>query len=201
MRTVLGAINAGRESTKKIDVRWKWHYGVLLSLRERLLSERCERLSEAAQPLEMHSMDLADSATDEFDHNLTLGQLSAEEDALCEVDDSLHRILNGSYGMCEETGKPIPAARLKAVPWTRFTREVEERLEKEGSVKRPHLGKVGSVCGTVTGDLAEEAEEFVANDEALWACATARSKRKAHGSLNEKTHETHFNNDRKEVRD
>src|SRR6266496_3426440 len=112
--------------------KWAWHYRVLLSLREHLLKERADRLSEASQPLEPHSMDLADSATDEFDHDLALSQLSAEQDRICEVDEAIKRILNGPYGVCEETGKPIPTARLKAIPWTRFAKEAELRLEDKG---------------------------------------------------------------------
>jgi RNA polymerase-binding transcription factor DksA len=138
-----------------------------------LLKERHQRLSEVSEALEPHSMDMADSATDEFDHNLALSGLSAGQDSLYEVEAALNRILNGTYGVCEETEQPIPAARLTAVPWTRFTREVEERLETKGVFTQPHLAQVNSVRGDGTGNLEEgesfeqEAEESVANDEAL----------------------------------
>lgn len=52
---------------------------------------------------------------------------------------------HGTYGICEESGEAIPAARLKAVPWTRFTREVEERLEKKGFLPGPCVRKAGTV--------------------------------------------------------
>ena len=42
--------------------------------------------------------------------------------------------------VCEQTGKRIPAARLKGVPWTRFREEVEARLESTGEITPPHLG-------------------------------------------------------------
>jgi hypothetical protein len=41
-----------------------------------------KQLSEAAEPVERHSLHQADSATNEFDHELALSQLSAEQDAL-----------------------------------------------------------------------------------------------------------------------
>ena len=172
IHTVLGELNNGRELTKKIEAKWRWHYCALLSLREYLLKERGERLSEISQALEPHSMDMADSATDEFDHDLAFSGLSAGQDSLYEVEAAIKRILAGTYGVCVETGQPIPEARLKAVPWTRFTREVEERLETKGAVGRTRLGQVGSVRGAVTGNLAgsesvEDAEESVANDEVL----------------------------------
>ena len=51
----------------------------------------------------------------------------------------MRRILDGSYGVCEQTGKRIPAARLKVVPWTRFREEMEAQLENIGEIARPHL--------------------------------------------------------------
>jgi RNA polymerase-binding transcription factor DksA len=143
-----------------VNAKWVWHHRVLLGVRERLLKERSEQLAKAAEPIEPHSMDIADSATDEFDHDLALSELSAEQDALFEVEEALKRILHGTYGLCEETGKPIPEERLKAVPWARFAREVEARLETEGAVRRPHLGALGSVREELSGDLEEgELEE------------------------------------------
>lgn len=108
-------------------------------MRDRLIEERNEALSEAAEPIERHSMHQADSATNEFDRELAVSQLSAQQDALYEIEAAMRRILDGSYGVCEQTGKRIPAARLKAVPWTRFREEVEAQLENTGEIARPHL--------------------------------------------------------------
>ncbi|MBI3849080.1 MAG: TraR/DksA family transcriptional regulator [Verrucomicrobia bacterium] len=157
----------------RIDPKWGWHYRVLLTLRERLLRERGEKLDDASQPLEPHSMDMADSATDEFDHNMALSELSAEQDALFEIEEALKRILNGSYGVCEETGKPISPARLRAVPWARFSKGVENRLEAQGAVSRAQLGQVASVRGPQNRSLEEaetpeeETQEPAPKDEAL----------------------------------
>jgi len=147
-----GAASAGSFSGR-INPKWAWHYRILGSLRERLLQARRERLVEVAQPLEPHSLNQADSATDEFDHNLALAALSSEHDALHEIDAAFGRIHDGSYGVCEETGQAIPCARLKAVPWTRFARAVEERLERAGEIRPPHLGALSSVRGTPTVGL------------------------------------------------
>jgi len=118
-------------ATTSVPAQWRWHHRVLLKLQERLLQQQRGLAQAVAQPLEPHSMDEADSATDEFDHNLALTQLSAQHEALYEVKQALERIHRGTYGICEETGKMIPSARLKAVPWTRFTMKVEKRLETE----------------------------------------------------------------------
>lgn len=121
-----------REKVVRIPVRWVWHYGMLHSLRERLLREQEVEMAAVAEPVEPHSMSLADSATDEFDHEMALCLLSRERDALSEVDAAIHRILTGTYGICEESGEPIPSGRLHVVPWTRYTKEAQEKHERAG---------------------------------------------------------------------
>ena len=167
---ILGRSPTTTPSSGRVPAKWRWHYRVLLALHSRLLRERGELLRAAAEPLEPHSLDEADSATDEFDHDLALAQLSAEQDALYEVNDALERILNGTYGVCEETSEAIPAARLKAIPWARFTRTVEERLEQQGVVRRARLREAATVreSGQVRLDSKEEdVAEKPSNDEAL----------------------------------
>ncbi len=138
-----------------VESRWSWHYQQLQSLHERLLENKEVQTAEAVEPLEPHSMDDADSATDEFDHNLALGLLSQDQDALHEVEAAINRIRAGTYGICEETGKPIPEARLRAVPWARYTRAVQERLEQESLIKNAHLGAVACIQGAGPEGMSE----------------------------------------------
>jgi RNA polymerase-binding transcription factor DksA len=138
-----------------VDPRWAWQHRVLLDLRDRLLDGSSEQLQEAAEPLEPHSLDLADSATDEFDHDLALSELSAEQDALLEVNEALDRLARGAYGICQETGLPIPEERLKAIPWARCIRTVQSRIDSMEAAARPHLGKLGSVRPQVTGNIED----------------------------------------------
>ena len=156
----------------QIPAKWSWHYRTLCQLRERLLQDRKERLSEAAEPLERHSMHLADSATDAFDHDLALSRLSAAQDALYEVEAAMMRITDGGYGVCEQTGKRIPAIRLKMVPWTRFREDVEARLESTGIVPQPSLGTLRSVRSDPAAALTES-EPTVEEPEATDPLAEA----------------------------
>ncbi len=48
---------------------------------------------------------------------------------LVDIDAALARIDAGSYGICEESGEPIPFARLLLEPTTRHTVEAQEELE------------------------------------------------------------------------
>lgn len=129
----------------QIPRKWRWHYNVLLALRERLIADEHQRLTEAGEPLEPHSMHPGDTGTDEFDHDMALRVLSSDQDALFEVEEALGRIVMGTFGICEKTGQPIAVNRLKAMPWTRFSSEAEADLEKSGEVPHTHLGPRHSV--------------------------------------------------------
>ena len=48
-----------------------------------------------------------------------------------EIDAALQRIEEGSYGICEMSGRPIPVARLRAIPFARFTVECQTRIEEQ----------------------------------------------------------------------
>jgi DnaK suppressor protein len=58
---------------------------------------------------------------------------------LAAIDQALARIADGSYGVCEGTGGPIGYERLAAQPWTRFSLEYQEQLEREARAgERPY---------------------------------------------------------------
>jgi RNA polymerase-binding transcription factor DksA len=139
--------------------RWHWHYRALVKLRERLLKDRAQLAAAILEPLESFSLAMADRATDQFDHDLALGLVSAEQDTLFEIEAALARIRSGTYGTCEVTGKPIPAARLQAIPWTRFRQEIEEQLERAGVCRKPHLGELKSVHAHVSLDRTAEDDD------------------------------------------
>jgi RNA polymerase-binding transcription factor DksA len=143
--------------------RWQWHYRAMIKLRERLLKERAELAAAILDPVESFSLDMADAATDQFDHDVALSLIAAEQDTLFAIEAALGRIRAGTYGLCELTAKPIPAARLRAIPWTRFCQEIEEQLEERGVCRPPHLGELKSVHARVSldrhGEIANQTEK------------------------------------------
>ncbi|MCY7689463.1 TraR/DksA C4-type zinc finger protein [Bacillus altitudinis] len=46
-----------------------------------------------------------------------------------EIDAALKRMEDGTYGICEKTGKGIPYERLKAVPYTRYSIDAKKNEE------------------------------------------------------------------------
>jgi RNA polymerase-binding transcription factor DksA len=106
-------------------------------------------------------MHQADAGSDAYDRDFALSLLSQEQDALYEIDQALKRIELGTYGICEMSGKPIPHARLEAIPFARFTVECQSQLEKQSKQSRVRQS-VTSLFGLTEEEAPEEAEEEAA---------------------------------------
>jgi RNA polymerase-binding transcription factor DksA len=109
-------------------------------------------------------MHQADAGSDAYDRDFALSLLSQEQDALYEIDEALKRIEIGTYGKCEMSGKPIPRARLEAIPFARFTVECQSQLEKQSKASRVRPS-VTSLFGLTDEEGAESEEEEAAPPE------------------------------------
>lgn len=147
----------------KIKHEWAKFYNNLLELREQLLKQMSGLAKESAQEMAGYSLHMADSGTDNFDRDFALSLLSSDQDAIYEIEEALKRIEKNTYGVCELTGKPIPKARLEAIPWTRFTVQAQAQLEREGALRQRRLGALGTVdsvgVNEVDGDDDEPEEK------------------------------------------
>jgi DnaK suppressor protein len=120
-----------------INRRWQKYFDRLIRLRQSITEQRMAQVENAHAGEPVFGVNPADRGTDEYDMGAALSLISSEQNAIYEIDQALRRIRDGTYGICEATGTPIPAERLEAVPWTRFAREVEEKLEREQQAKKP----------------------------------------------------------------
>lgn len=114
----------------------------LLALKDTLLdsmngvardSLRSRAEGSEASAFGMHQ---ADAGSDAYDRDFALSLLSQEQDSLYEIDQALKRVETGTYGICEMSGKPIPHARLEALPFTRYTVECQADIEKRNRYQR-----------------------------------------------------------------
>jgi DnaK suppressor protein len=162
-----GPSRAKANGMVKIKPRWAKYHRNLLELRERLLQQMSGLAKESAEEMPSYSLHMADSGTDNFDRDFALSLLSSDQDAIYEIEEALKRIEKDTYGICELTGKPIPAPRLDAIPWTRFTVEAQSQLEREGALRQRRLGQLGTVDNTGGTELEEddEAEEKPAKEK------------------------------------
>jgi len=85
---------------------------------------------DASGDLSSMPIHMADLGTDNYDQEFALNLMGSERKLLNEIDNALQRIEEGTYGVCEGTGKPILKARLKAQPWARYSVEYARKLEQ-----------------------------------------------------------------------
>jgi RNA polymerase-binding protein DksA len=97
---------------------------------------------------------MADIGTDTYEQEFSLGLMDSERKMVREILDALKRIEQGTYGICEGTGKPIPKGRLEANPWARYCVEYASLLEQGKVIEHRYSGPARFADG-----LGEEEEE------------------------------------------
>lgn len=105
--------------------------------RQRLLQERELILSKLNKHLNEAMVD-DDRPADELDQagrisdQAYLMRLADKEQKLVkQIDRALAKFETGEFGLCEGTGEPISRKRLEVRPWTRYSIEYKEQLERE----------------------------------------------------------------------
>ncbi len=151
------------DESKQVPEKFRRYYRLLVDMRDALHkglafhSESALKKSgkDDAGDLSGYSQHLADAGTDTADRDFALSLISNEQEALKEIADAIDRMKKGSYGTCEITSKPIPAARLIAVPFTRYSLEGQKDLERNRRAHRRRggnpLGEIGDEVGFGTG--------------------------------------------------
>lgn len=77
---------------------------------------------------------MAEQGSDAYGQSLSLDLAAADRRLIKEIDDALARIDQGTYGICELTGKPIKAERLEELPWARYSIEAARELERRANI-------------------------------------------------------------------
>ena len=103
--------------------------GKLLEKRACLLERMDAELKEPAEPAGVPG-DPADMAHTVSARETSYEIGSLESRAVAQIDYVLQRIENGKYGICEDCGKRIPAARLKVMPFAYLCVECKQRDEQ-----------------------------------------------------------------------
>lgn len=109
-----------------------------------LLIEERKRLEEELEQVRNHSTDMdnalpeegeggdedtADLASAMMDKEMDLSVEDELEDILVQVDRAFQKIEEGTYGICDVSGKPIPASRLELIPYATLTVECQALAE------------------------------------------------------------------------
>src|SRR4051795_12809226 len=107
----------------------------LNDLKEALLRKRGEILatSTGTRPLpasaDVNSRqgDLADQASGNNEVHIQLKLKQTDAKILQAIEEALHRMEKGTYGICRDCGEEIAPPRLNAIPWTRVCITCKEK--------------------------------------------------------------------------
>lgn len=102
---------------------------VLLSRRDAIRDALKGDLT-ALRELALASGDMADFALDSSHEELTSQMAEVESRELTHIEEALARINEGGYGVCEDCDKPIPLARLEALPQAKMCIKCQIKSEK-----------------------------------------------------------------------
>jgi len=107
---------------------------ILLNRRDALRKALAGDLSALKELREQSGGDAADYACDSVQDEISSQLAEVESRELAQIEHALSRIEEGTYGLCEVTGKPIPMARLAALPYATMCVEAQRELEIRGSM-------------------------------------------------------------------
>lgn len=148
---------------EEIPEKYRRYYRLLIDLRSHILEglnlhteETLKRSAkDDAGDLSSYGQHMADAGTDTFDRDFALSLVSSEQEALTEIEAAIKRIHDGTYGICEASGKPIAKERLTAVPFTRYSAEAQKEIEKNRMRTRSAPGLFGEL-GEEGGRIADD---------------------------------------------
>ena len=96
----------------------KLHREVVADIRAEMADATENELSHTST---FASSENADTAAMMVDRDRETALDENEKLLLHQVEHALDRVSDGSYGICEITGAPIPIERLRAIPWATMT--------------------------------------------------------------------------------
>jgi DnaK suppressor protein len=131
---VKSQVNAQVDPNKGLE---KLDKKTISRFRKILLKEREQIVGEVKQIVESSNemgqdgiQDIGDEAANIYNKQILLSLNENERMRLKEVDESLDRIENGTYGICEECGGPISLKRLEVRPVAKYCVPCLTKLEK-----------------------------------------------------------------------
>lgn len=119
-------------------------------LRKQLIKRREEIVREAkteiAKYIKGEANQLVETALDDGDWSvidlsadINLKLLESHRGSLLKIDESLRKLKEGSYGVCEDCGGEISSERLNVMPFAIYCRDCQEKREEIEKVEREEI--------------------------------------------------------------
>jgi DnaK suppressor protein len=131
-------VNAASTGTKPqqrqdIDVD---HYRQLLLEEMARLEEEREYLRKTNSDMDGNlpedaesDEDTADLASSLMDKEMDLSVEEEIDDTMSAIEHALRKMEDGTYGICDVSGQPIPKSRLELIPWASLTAQMQAVAE------------------------------------------------------------------------
>jgi DnaK suppressor protein len=104
----------------------------LLTMRGEILN-KAKKLKEDSYTLGTDGIqDMADAASNSYNVDILMSISDNDLNLLKDVDNSLDKIKNGTYGICEECEEKISEKRLEANPVARYCITCKRMMEEKG---------------------------------------------------------------------
>ena len=108
----------------------------LTMMREQILADIANDTALTREGQKDEGMDAYDLASEERDRDINMILSDRDRQKLLGIDESLERLRQGTYGICEECELDISEERLKALPFTRLCVSCQADQEKEAKQVR-----------------------------------------------------------------
>jgi|CZKU01.1.fsa_nt_gi DnaK suppressor protein len=121
--------NVANQETRTLSMSRQAGLRRALEAKKAQLLRLHENREEQAGEVELASVDVVDRAEGVIEDRLRAALDEHARALLGEIEHALAKIDAGIFGFSEMSGRPIPFARLLAVPWARFDADEARRIE------------------------------------------------------------------------
>ena len=107
----------------------------LLDKKETIVSKLSRTVAESKEVETDIAQDLADKAESSYTKEFLLSLSGTERDLLLHIDEALHSLEKGCYGICLTCGQAISKKRLDALPWSVHCLDCQQKIETGGELE------------------------------------------------------------------
>ncbi len=111
----------------------------MLEERRQEIQKKLRSLRETLPADNDNVKDTEEQSVDDFVKEVDFALMQMKSQTLAKIDEAIHRLEKGRYGVCTECGTEIAAARLKALPFAALCfdcQAAEEQKAAEGRESR-----------------------------------------------------------------
>jgi len=124
---------------KRKNVTDRKRYEVLKEMledRRREIHDKLRTLRETLPAEAAVVKDAEEQSVDDFVQEVDFALMEMKSKTLAKIDEAMHRLEDGTYGVCAECKAEIAEARLTALPFAALCRACQEGVEQETALSR-----------------------------------------------------------------